>query len=65
MELISKLTSEQKALISVYREKWEKIALSTQPINCQKAAEAIKLAYSLMGDPNPEILFDQTGNREK
>jgi len=60
MELISKLTSEQKALISVYREKWQKIALSTQPINCQKAAEAIQLAYSLMGDSNPEIVFSDS-----
>ena len=59
-KLITKLTPEQKGLISVYREKWQKIALSTQPINRQKTAEAIQLAYSLMGDPNPEIVFSDS-----
>ncbi|MEM1169963.1 MAG: DUF6745 domain-containing protein [Cyanobacteria bacterium P01_H01_bin.35] len=57
---ITKLTPEQKALIPVYREKWQKIALSTQPINRQKAAETIQFAYSLMGDPNPEIVFSDS-----
>ena len=54
---IEKLTPEQKSLIPIYREKWQKIALSTQPINRQKAAEGIQLAYTLMGDPNPKIIF--------
>jgi len=60
-KLTNKLTPEQKALISVYREKWQKIALFTQPINRQKASVGIQLAYSLMGVQNPEILFQGTG----
>ncbi|MGD1806599.1 DUF6745 domain-containing protein [Dapis sp. BLCC M126] len=59
-KLITKLTPKQKALIPVYREKWQKIALSTQPINRQKAAEAIQRAYALMSDPNPEIVFSDS-----
>ncbi|MGD1700554.1 DUF6745 domain-containing protein [Dapis sp. BLCC M229] len=59
-KLTNKLTPEQKALIPVYWEKWQKIAFSTQPINRQKAAEGIQLAYSLMGDPNPEIVFSDS-----
>ncbi|MGK7955758.1 MAG: hypothetical protein AB4063_10935, partial [Crocosphaera sp.] len=58
--LITELTLEQKALIPVYREKWQKIALSTEPINRQKAESAIKLTYALMGDPNPEIVFSDS-----
>ena len=54
---ITKLTPEQETLISVYREKWHSQALSVQPIDRQKATEAIQLAYNLMGDPNPEIMF--------
>lgn len=56
-KLITTLTPDQEALIRVYRKKWHTIAHSTQPINRQKATEAIQLAYNLMGDPNPEIVF--------
>ncbi|MEW5856259.1 MAG: hypothetical protein AB1861_02560 [Cyanobacteriota bacterium] len=35
---IDKLTP-QEALIPVYRQKWRAIALSTEPIDRQKAAE--------------------------
>lgn len=45
-EIISKLTPEQKALIPVYREKWRQIALSTERIDREKAAEALKDAYA-------------------
>lgn len=54
---IEKLTPEQEALIPLYSEKWEKIALTTQPIDRQKASETIKEAYALMGLSEPEILF--------
>ncbi len=54
---LEKLTSEQKALISVYQQKWRNIALSTEPINRPKASEAIKAAYTLIGEKEPEILF--------
>ncbi|NEQ23063.1 MAG: hypothetical protein F6K28_28700, partial [Microcoleus sp. SIO2G3] len=45
MSLIETLTPEQEALIPVIREKWRQIALSTEPINRQKATQAIKAAY--------------------
>lgn len=54
---ITKLTPEQEAQISVYREKWHRQALCVEAIDRQKAASAIQLAYTLMGDPNPEIIF--------
>ncbi|MBD2183152.1 hypothetical protein H6G03_19140 [Planktothrix sp. FACHB-1375] len=54
---IEKLTPEQEALIPIYRDKWRKIALSTEPIDKEKAAEAVKKAYALIGLPEPEILF--------
>ncbi|MEG4588509.1 hypothetical protein QUA54_25305 [Microcoleus sp. MOSTC5] len=37
MNAIYRLTQEQEALIPVYREKWRAIALSTEPIDRQKA----------------------------
>ena len=43
---IDKLTPEQEALIPVYRQKWKAIALSTEPIDRQKAAEVVKTAYT-------------------
>ena len=54
---IEKLTQKQEALIPVYREKWRRIALSTEAIDRQKASNAIKAAYELMGYPEPEIIF--------
>ena len=54
---IDKLTPEQEALIPVYQEKWRSIALSTEPIDRQKATEAVKKAYALIGLSEPEILF--------
>ena len=57
MSLIEKLTPEQEALIPVYREKWRSIALSTEPIDRQKAREAVKAAYKLIGKQEPEIIF--------
>lgn len=51
------LTPEQKALIPVYQEKWRQIALSTEPIDRQKAIEAVKAAYALIGEKEPKISF--------
>ena len=56
-KVITKLTPEQEAMISVYREKWHTQAFSVEPVDRQKAAEAIQRAYTLMSDPNPEIVF--------
>lgn len=54
---IEKLTPEQEALIPVYREKWRAIALSTEPIDRQKAKEAVLAAYAAIGKPEPKVLF--------
>ena len=56
-DLISELAPEQKALIPVYMEKWERIILSTKSINYQKATEAIQLAYATVGRKKPIIIF--------
>lgn len=52
---MKKLTPEQEAQISIIVEKWRVIALSTERIDRHKATEAIKAAYALTGQPNPEI----------
>lgn len=57
MSLIEKLTPEQEALIPVYREKWRAIALSTERIDREKAAEVVKAAYKVMDFDEPKILF--------
>lgn len=49
MSLIDKLTPEQEALIPVYRDKWRAIALSTERIDREKAAEAVEKAYEILG----------------
>lgn len=51
------LTPEQEALIPVYREKWRKVALSTEAIDRQKAAAAVTAVYTLMGKNAPKIEF--------
>jgi hypothetical protein len=55
--MIDKLTPEQEALIPVYRDKWRKIALSTERIDRQKAAKAVKAVYTSFYLNEPEILF--------
>ncbi|AVH72778.1 hypothetical protein NLP_4346 [Nostoc sp. 'Lobaria pulmonaria (5183) cyanobiont'] len=57
MSLIEKLTPEQEALIPVYREKWRAIALSTERIDREKAAESVKVVYAAFGVEVPEIVF--------
>ncbi|MGL5064276.1 MAG: DUF6745 domain-containing protein [Microcoleus sp.] len=54
---MKKLTPEQEALIPVYRDKWRKIALSTERIDRAKAESAIKAAYIANGKPEPEVEF--------
>ena len=54
---IENLTAEQKALIPIYQEKWHKNMVSTEPIDRQRAANAVKAAYSAMEKREPEILF--------
>ncbi|WP_318780873.1 hypothetical protein [Dendronalium phyllosphericum] len=57
MSLIDKLTPEQEALIPVYREKWRKVALSTERINHKQATEAVKSGYAAIRKQEPEIIF--------
>ncbi|WP_375504663.1 DUF6745 domain-containing protein [uncultured Nostoc sp.] len=57
MSLIEKLTPEQEALIPVYREKWRAIALSTERIDREKAANVVKAAYVAIGFEEPEVVF--------
>ncbi|MBD2006834.1 MULTISPECIES: DUF6745 domain-containing protein [Cyanophyceae] len=54
---IEKLTPEQEALIPLYRDKWRNIAYSTEPIDREKAAEAVKEAYNLIALSEPKIIF--------
>jgi hypothetical protein len=54
---IEKLTPEQEALIPIYLEKWQKIALSTEAIDRQKASDAIKSAYNLINISEPKNFF--------
>lgn len=55
--MITELTPEQEALIPVYRENWSKIALSTEPVDRQKASEAVKSLYHILGIKEPKIIF--------
>ncbi len=55
--MIEELTPQQKALIPVYREKWRKIALSTEPIDREKAAQSVKFAYAALGYKEPQIII--------
>jgi hypothetical protein len=43
--MIESLTAEQEALLPVYRDKWLKIGLSTEPANLDKLIEGAGLAY--------------------
>jgi hypothetical protein len=54
---IDRLTPEQFALIPVYIKKWEKIALSTERIDRQKATEAIKDVYAEINLKDPKMIF--------
>jgi hypothetical protein len=55
--MIKKLTPEQEALIPVYREKWRKIAFSTEPFERKKTAELVQFAYANFGEQKPEVIF--------
>ncbi|AFZ10076.1 hypothetical protein Osc7112_5869 [Oscillatoria nigro-viridis PCC 7112] len=55
--MIEKLTPEQEDLMLVYNEKWCEIMYSTEPIDREKAAEAVKQAYLAIDEKEPEIIF--------
>ncbi|MGK7874187.1 MAG: DUF6745 domain-containing protein [Xenococcaceae cyanobacterium] len=62
---MKKLTPEQEALIPLYREKWKAIALSTEPLDRQKAKAAVRAVYAVMGKKEPEIRFFSSPNAGK
>ncbi len=54
---INQLTPEQEALIPAYLDKWRRIALSTEPINQEQAANSVKAAYAAISIEEPRIIF--------
>ena len=54
---ITALTSDQESSIASYQEKWRAIALSTEPINRDLVADAVKDTYEVLGKEAPKILF--------
>ena len=56
-QIIAQLTPQQQALIPVYKEKWRKIARSTQRIDKDEAAESVKAAFELIGEAEPKVFF--------
>lgn len=54
---ISKLTQEQESLISIYKEKWQKLTVSTEKIDRNRARNAIKNLYRVIDRKTPEVLF--------
>jgi len=46
--MITQLTHEQEAQLSVYAEKWKQVALSTKPANRPEAERGVRLAYELV-----------------
>lgn len=58
MTKIDKLTPEQEAQLSVYRDKWIKIGLSTERVDPVEATQAVHLLYKCGGlEPPQRILF--------
>ncbi|MEG4068859.1 hypothetical protein QUA42_16275 [Microcoleus sp. Pol11C2] len=55
--MIEQVTPQQQALIPVYREKWRKIALSTEPIDRKKATQSVRCAYAALGYKEPQIVI--------
>ncbi|NER39711.1 MAG: hypothetical protein F6J93_38230 [Oscillatoria sp. SIO1A7] len=56
-EKLDRLTREQATLIPVYRKKWQRAALSSEPIDRDRLKRLIKEAYAMVDKPEPEILF--------
>ena len=51
------LTTQQKALISKYRKKWQNIITSTGKLNVDLVAKYINRAYRYLGEQETEIIF--------
>jgi len=57
MLVIDKLTTQQEAMISVYRDKWTGIGLSTEPASRLRAEKAINSLYNQAGLAKPHIVW--------
>jgi hypothetical protein len=57
MNKITTVTDEQIAFAASYREKWQSVAVSTEPINQKDCTEIIKHLYQRLHAKEPEILF--------
>src|SRR3990167_6064314 len=57
MSKIEELTQEQKELLSVYRDKWLAIGLSTDPANRAEAERGVWLAYELARLEKPKVVW--------
>jgi len=55
--MIEKLTKEQVSQLSAYRDKWLRIGLNTDPLDKEKAKNAVKLAYKWAGLKEPEYFI--------
>jgi hypothetical protein len=56
------LTPDQQVLIPLTREKWQHLGLSTEPVDQQQAADAVKALYTALGLVEPEIIFVDSPN---
>lgn len=54
---IIELTLEQESLILFERDKWQKIAYSTESIVRTKVTDTIDNAYKFIGKPIPKIIY--------
>jgi hypothetical protein len=57
MTKLKKLTFEQELLLSKYRDKWQKVAVSTRAINRKQVTQTVRDAYNLISRQQPEIIF--------
>ena len=55
--MIKSLTHGQEELLTVYREKWLKISLSTEPLNLEMAKKAIIKCYTIAGLKPPTQFY--------
>jgi hypothetical protein len=58
---IEALTEEQKAKFGEYRDTWIDIGLSTEPVDFEKAKDAVCMAYELVGLPLPTKFLTAKG----
>jgi hypothetical protein len=64
MAQIQFFTTEQEARIPEYQEKWRRVDLATQPIDRNRATDAIERAYTVMATKPPERIIFCASPRE-